>query len=150
MRNLNYTFCELFYFNHDELKQPSITIIFLCVKLTISIFLLFFIFFSYSVRAETIRLFDAQTGVGNAIVNAFAQDSNGFLYVGTTAGLYVSSGGEFTRVDNENNAIFKNVTALAGGSDGSLLVGADNALWMRTGFSFHKVPLKLNAKLQFS
>lgn len=96
------------------------------------------------------RLFDGQAGAGSASVNAFAQDSNGFFYAGTETGLYVSSGGEFTRADSGSETPFSHVTALAGGADGNLLVQAGQTLWLRSGLSFRKVPLQIQGNPQFS
>ncbi|WP_146893114.1 two-component regulator propeller domain-containing protein, partial [Acetobacter oeni] len=114
------------------------------------VFVLFFKCISGFAFAQTVRLFDGQVGVENATINGFAQDTDGFLYVGTETGLYVSSGGEFTRVDNGNAGTFTHVTALAGGEDDNLLIAADHTVWLRNKQSFHKISLKFQDHLHFS
>nr|WP_242009971.1 ligand-binding sensor domain-containing diguanylate cyclase [Acetobacter conturbans] len=94
---------------------------------------------SQAATAQTLRLFDGQGGLANLAVNIFAQDSDGFLYVGTETGLFVSSGGDFIRQDKPDGTPFLNITAIVENTDGELLLASGEELWLRRENQFKKI-----------
>ncbi|MBO1359472.1 diguanylate cyclase [Acetobacter sacchari] len=82
-----------------------------------------------SAQAQTFRIFDSLPGASVGSGEAFAQDGDGFMYAGDRTGLYVSSGGAFTRVATQRGDSFGAVNALAAASDGTLMIaGASDFL----------------------
>lgn len=100
--------------------------------------------------AQTVRFFNGQNGLADISRNIFAQNSDGFFYIGNKTGLYVSSGGEFTRIDKPDGSPFKDTAAIAGGSDGSVLVAADKELWLRTRGGFEKIPFQFDGRISLA
>ncbi|MBV1837688.1 diguanylate cyclase domain-containing protein [Acetobacter estunensis] len=97
--------------------------------------------------AQTVRLFDGQGGLSASAVQAFAQDRDGFLYIGGHAGLYVSSGGEFTRVDVGDHGNLTDVSALAASeASDQLMVVAHDGVWLRADGAFRHVPLPVSGR----
>ncbi|GEN58270.1 ligand-binding sensor domain-containing diguanylate cyclase [Acetobacter nitrogenifigens] len=82
-----------------------------------------------SVWAQTFRMFDGLPGAAAGSGEAFAQDGDGFMYAGDRTGLYVSSGGAFTRVATPQGDSFGAVRAIAAANDGTLMIaGASDFL----------------------
>lgn len=72
------------------------------------------------------KSFTVEDGLQNNVVNAILQSRDGFLWIGTDAGLVRFNGRDFTPVDFRNTGSFSQlVTALAEGPDGSLWVGTE-------------------------
>ena len=105
------------------------------------------VFCAAPVSAQTVRFFNGQAGLSDASRNIFAQDSDGFFYIGNKTGLYVSSGGEFTRIDKPDGTPFKDTAAIAGGADGSILIAADRELWLKTKSGFKKIPFQFDSRI---
>ncbi len=97
--------------------------------------------------AQTVRFFNGQTGLSDASRNIFAQDSDGFFYIGNKTGLYVSSGGEFTRIDRPDGTPFKDTAAIAGGANGSILIAADRELWLKTKTGLEKLSFQFDGRI---
>ncbi|AQS84289.1 hypothetical protein A0U92_05310 [Acetobacter aceti] len=103
-----------------------------------------------SAQAQTVRFFNGQNGLSDASLNIFAQNSEGFLYIGNKTGLYVSSGGEFTRVDKPDGLPFRHTAAIAAGTDGSILIAADKELWLKTRSGFEKMPFQYDGRISLA
>ncbi|HWD18809.1 MAG TPA: two-component regulator propeller domain-containing protein [Verrucomicrobiae bacterium] len=73
------------------------------------------------------RLWQMDEGLPNNFVQAIAQTHDGFLWVGTLAGLARFDGMRFTTFDARNTPEIKNssITALCATRDGALWVGSD-------------------------
>ncbi|GFE81193.1 histidine kinase [Steroidobacter agaridevorans] len=71
-----------------------------------------------------------QDGSLPAVPDPIAQSADGYLWIGTTGGLYRFDGVRFTRWVSEfgEELAAKNVTALLGTPDGSLWIGSDSGL----------------------
>ena len=103
-----------------------------------------------SAQAQTLRLFDGQGGLARLTVNVLAQDSDGFMYAGTEAGLYVSSGGDFMSLNKPDGTPFSHTTSIAANSDGDLLVASGSELWIRSRDTFEKLQFNGIGKLSLS
>jgi diguanylate cyclase (GGDEF)-like protein len=100
--------------------------------------------------SQTVRFFNGQSGLSDTSRSLFAQNSDGFFYIGNKTGLYVSSGGEFTRVDKPDGSPFKDIEAIAGGADGSILIAADKELWLKSRTGFEKIPFRFDGRISLA
>ncbi len=75
----------------------------------------------------TCRFWQVDEGLPDNLVQAIAQTTDGFLWVGTRGGLARFDGKEFVAYNAQNTPALKNsaITALCAGSDGALWVGTD-------------------------
>jgi ligand-binding sensor domain-containing protein/signal transduction histidine kinase len=75
----------------------------------------------------TIHSWQSQDGLPEQTVQAFAQTSDGYLWVGTSGGLLRFDGARFTLYAHENTAAFgeSSVFCLKAGRDGRLWIGTD-------------------------
>jgi len=67
--------------------------------------------------------YDQNYGLLNEAANSIAQDSAGYIWVGTQAGLYRYDGFRFCRIGGPHDLPSRDVQALAAASDGSVWVG---------------------------
>ena len=74
-----------------------------------------------------IHLWQAEDGLPNNIVQAVAQTTNGYIWVGTWGGLVRFDGEQFHPVDLSTESSQPSVTCLLGSTDGSLWVGTEMA-----------------------
>jgi streptogramin lyase len=85
------------------------------------------------------RSWQSQNGLAGETVQAFAQTSDGFLWVGTTEGLLRFDGAQFTLFSHENTPAMRenSVFCLLASRDGGLWIGTDGGglLEMRNGNS---------------
>lgn len=105
-------------------SAAAISIRVLCVLL-----LLFFSalpVFSSAPDGYTRKVWQAQDGLPEQTVQAFAQTPDHYLWIGTTGGLLRTDGSHLTLFDNENTP------AITENSIFSLLVTRDGALWIGT------------------
>ncbi len=73
------------------------------------------------------RLWQAENGLPNNVVQAIAQTSEGYLWIGTREGLACFDGEQF-RIENlAPNSIQPSVLTLLGSKDGALWIGTDGA-----------------------
>lgn len=81
------------------------------------------------------------SGLSNPNVNCAAQDSSGYLWVGTESGLYRFDGVRFTRFAIAQRPGSRTIQALLAGADGTLLVGTTQGIFFRdAGGSFREIP----------
>lgn len=75
----------------------------------------------------TARSWQAQNGLPGETVQSFAQTPDGFLWVGTSDGLFRFDGANFTLFSHENTPIMRenSVFCLLAGRDGHLWIGTD-------------------------
>jgi len=75
----------------------------------------------------TVRSWQAQNGLPGETVQAFAQTPDGFLWVGTSDGLFRFDGANFTLFSHENTPLMRenSVFCLLAGRDGHLWIGTD-------------------------
>jgi ligand-binding sensor domain-containing protein/signal transduction histidine kinase len=74
-----------------------------------------------------IHLWQAEDGLPNNIVQAVAQTSDGYIWVGTWGGLVRFDGEQFHAVDLSAESSQPSVSCLLGSADGSLWVGTEAA-----------------------
>lgn len=74
-----------------------------------------------------LHAWQVEDGLPDNLVQAITQTSDGFLWVGTRAGLARFDGNQFVCYDTRNTPALKNssITALCAGKDGSLWIGTD-------------------------
>ena len=79
------------------------------------------------------RLWQVDEGLPNNLVQAITQTRDGFLWVGTRAGLARFDGSQFLCYDSQNTPQLKNpsITALCAGQDGALWIGTDGGGLLR-------------------
>ena len=75
----------------------------------------------------TVRSWQAQNGLLGETVQSFAQTPDGFLWVGTSDGLFRFDGANFTLFSHENTPLMRenSVFCLLAGRDGHLWIGTD-------------------------
>jgi len=75
----------------------------------------------------TVRSWQAQNGLPGETVQSFAQTPDGFLWVGTSDGLFRFDGANFTLFSHENTPLMRenSVFCLLAGQDGHLWIGTD-------------------------
>ncbi len=98
--------------------------------------------FGESARAQFTRfenLTDEQ-GLGNMTVTAFAQDRNGFILIGTEAGLFRYDGAFITRAD-DGIPPGTWIRRIAVDDAGHVWVIAADDLYLRSGPTFHRIEL---------
>lgn len=75
----------------------------------------------------TLKIYDETNGLSDNTIRALLQDSRGFIWIGTTDGLYRYDGYQFKvfkRVKNDTNAIAGNyINRLAEDKDGNIWIG---------------------------
>jgi ligand-binding sensor domain-containing protein/anti-sigma regulatory factor (Ser/Thr protein kinase) len=74
-----------------------------------------------------IRLWQAEDGLPNNIVQAIAQTPDGYLWVGTREGLALFDGEQFHLVDLSQDSSQPSITCLFACADGSLWIGTEGA-----------------------
>ncbi|MBV6319422.1 diguanylate cyclase [Duganella violaceipulchra] len=90
-----------------------------------------------------LRYFGQQDGLGNLSVTALAQDSTGYLWVGTENGLFRYNGARFERFGREQGLLQTGITALLVQGE-RLWVGTNEGLYRRDGARL--VPLQYQGK----
>ena len=78
--------------------------------------------------------FTVEDGLPSNVVNAIVQTRNGFLWIGTDAGLVRFDGRHFTMID------FRGPRSAAQGVVRSLAEGPDGDLWVGTHFGLARIP----------
>src|SRR5258708_19485248 len=78
--------------------------------------------------------FTVEDGLPSNVVNAILQTRNGFLWIGTDAGLARFNGRHFKMID------FRGPRSAAQGSVRPLAEGPDRHLWVRTHFGLPRIP----------
>lgn len=106
--------------------------------------------FSIEATAQNIRFFDIQSDYSPTSANVFMQSSSGFLYFASRTGLYVSSGGAFTRVDKQDGTSFAEIDAMAADLSGNVLVADKEGLWLDKGDGFTPVQLPAKGNLRLA
>jgi len=74
-----------------------------------------------------VRLWQAEDGLPNNIVQAIAQTADGYLWVGTREGLAVFDGEQFHLVELSEDSSQPSIISLFASADGSLWVGTEGA-----------------------
>jgi diguanylate cyclase (GGDEF)-like protein len=82
------------------------------------------------------RSYGADSGLGNLAIRRIAQDSVGFLWVGTEDGLYRYNGERFTRYDYDSGLRSTWITDLLATPDGDLFVCTPQGLSTQKGDKF--------------
>src|SRR6266851_9731566 len=78
--------------------------------------------------------FTVEDGLPSNVVNAILQTRNGFLWIGTDAGLARFNGRHFRMID------FRGPRSAAQGSVRTLAEGPDGDLWVGTHFGLARIP----------
>jgi diguanylate cyclase (GGDEF)-like protein len=84
--------------------------------------------------------YGTDSGLGNLAVRRMAQDTIGFLWVGTEDGLYRFDGDRFTRFDSSNGLPSTWITDLISTPEGRLWVCTPGGLAMQNGNRFQAMP----------
>lgn len=87
------------------------------------------------------RTIGSDQGLGNLAIEAVAQDTSGFLWVGTQDGLYRYDGRQFTRFGVEDGLPGNWITTVLAGPGDQLWIGTRNGLGWRDGRRFASVAL---------
>lgn len=74
------------------------------------------------------NIWTTRNGLPACSINAILQTANGYIWLGTTAGLYRFDGVTFTKVSTSphDSRTYETITALCQTSDGSLLIGTNS------------------------
>ena len=86
----------------------------------------------------TVRVFAGTAGLRNLVVASIAEDSDGFLWIGTEDGVYRFDGERFTRFSVVEGLASSLVSVVGIAPDGRVCVGGGNGLVCRDGTGFSR------------
>ncbi|WP_170304188.1 ligand-binding sensor domain-containing diguanylate cyclase [Duganella radicis] len=89
-----------------------------------------------------IQYLTQQDGLGNLSVNTLVQDATGYLWVGTSNGVFRYNGAEFRRYAHKDGLMDTEIVALMFDREQRLWVGTREHLYVQAGGRFQRVPFE--------
>jgi signal transduction histidine kinase/CheY-like chemotaxis protein/streptogramin lyase len=93
-------------------------------------------------QRQSFKSYDQTHGLANQAVNSIAQDRDGYLWVGTQAGLFRYDGWRFRDVGSLETLPSMDVQAVAAAPDGAIWVGTRRGMAWVKGGQIERVPLE--------